>query len=202
VPLAVGGQGLFPGDVLPLVLPWLPGVDGFELDDPVFGVEPDAPFAVPGKVPHGEPLGEVPGVFGVFGVFGLTVDGCVVLPGVAGFGEFDPGTVVLGVPLGEVEPGVVWGVVVPVCGVEVPVGGFTLPVGGVAVVPGVELCRALPEPPAGAAPPGELWAMAQLAQHNTTDNNVSFRDDMCKTSRRFDSSFKYRQLVDRGVFRS
>ena len=185
-------MGLIPGDALPLLLPWLPEVEGFEFDgpvfgDPVFGAEPDAPFAVPGKVPQGEPLGEVPGLFG------FTVDGWVVLPGAEGFVGFEPGVLVFGVPLGEEAPGVVCpGVVCPglvcpgaVCGVVAPVGGFTEPVGGAVCEPEVELCPALLEPPAGAAPPGELWATAQLAQHNTTDNNVSFRDDMSKASRRF-----------------
>ena len=184
VPLALGGQGLegaglVPGEVLPLLLPWLPEVDGLELDDPEFGAEPDAPLAVSGNVPHGEPLGEVPG-FVV--VLGLTVDGCVVLPGVGAFGEFEPGTVVFGVPLGEVDPGAVCGLpvggfVVLVCGEALPVGGFTEPVGGVDGE-GVELCPAPLEPPAGAAPPGALCATAQLAQHNTTESKVSFRDDI------------------------
>jgi hypothetical protein len=58
------------------------------LEDPVFG----AP-GVPGNDPHGEPLGAVPGVFGVFG---FIVEGCVLLPGVAGFGEVEPGTVPVG----------------------------------------------------------------------------------------------------------
>jgi hypothetical protein len=183
--------GFIPGDVLLLLLPWLPEVGGFELDDPVFddpsfddpvfGAEPDAPFAVPGKVPHGEPLGDVPGLFGVLG---LTVEGWVVLPGAGGLVGFEPGMLVFGVPLGEEEPGVVCPGVV--CGVVVPVGGFTAPVGGATGEPGVELCPALLELPAGRAPPGELWATAQLAQHKTTDSNVSFRDDMSKASRRFE----------------
>ena len=117
-------------------LPWaLPEVDGdeFELDDPepddpVFGVDEFGVPAVPGKVPHGEPLGVVPGVLEVFG---FTVDGCVLLPGVAGLVEFEPGTV-------DEEPGVEvpvgGGVEVPVGGgVEVPVGGAADPVGKVAV---------------------------------------------------------------------
>ena len=54
-----------------------------ELDVPEFGV---VLFAVPGKVPHGEP-GVFPGV-----VFGLTVEGCVVLLCVGELG-FVPGTV-------------------------------------------------------------------------------------------------------------
>jgi hypothetical protein len=175
----VPGDGLIPGEGL--VLPWLPGVGGFGLD--VFGVEPDAPFAVPGKVPQGEPLGAVPGVLVVLG---LTVEGCVVFPGVGELGEVDPGAVVFGFPLGEVEPGfcpgVVCGVAVPAGGVAVRAGGVAGLAGGVAVlaggVAGLELCPSLLEPPAGAAPPGELWATAQLAQHNTTDSHVSFRDDM------------------------
>ena len=164
VGLALGGHGagFIPGELLPLPLPWFPGAEGFELDDPVLGSAPGVPFAVPGKGPHGEALGEVPGVVVVGGV---TVEGCVVLPGVGLFGELEPGAVVFGVPLGEADPGAV-------CGVVDPVGGLTLPVGG-AVERGAELCRALLEPPAGAAPPGELWATAQLAQHNTTDSKVS-----------------------------
>jgi hypothetical protein len=148
-----------------------------ELDDPEFGVEPDSPLAVSGKVPHGEPLGEVPGFVEVLG---LTVDGCVLVPGVGGFGEFEPGTVVFGVPLGDVDPGgglPVGGVVVPVCGEVLPVGGFTEPVGG-ADGEAVELCPALLEPPAGAAARGALCATAQLAQHNTTESKLSFRDDI------------------------
>jgi len=43
-----------------------------------------------GKVPQGEPLGDVPGLFFVFG---FTVEGSVLLPGVAGLVEFDPGMV-------------------------------------------------------------------------------------------------------------
>jgi len=123
-------------------------------------MEPDDPFAVP--VPQGELLGEVPGV----GVLGLAVDGCRVLPGVELFGDVDPVVVVFGVPLGEVEPGVCPGVV---CGVAVPAGGVAVLAGGVAVLaggvagePGVEVCpELLLEPPAGAPPPAELWAIAE-----------------------------------------
>lgn len=80
-----------------LVAPWL--------EDRVFG----AP-GVPGNDPHGEPLGAVPGVFGAFG---FIVEGCVLLPGVAGFGEVEPGTVpVGGVPV-PVGGGVVLGVWLP-----------------------------------------------------------------------------------------
>ena len=187
-----------PGDVL-LLLPllfWLPEVGGFELDVPVFD-DPvfEVPFAVLGIVPHGELLGDVAGLFVVFG---LTVDGCVLLPGVAVFGELEFGALGFGVPLGDGEPGLVG----PgeVCGAVAPVGGFTAPVGGavgeaVGEV-GAELCPALLEPPAGRAPPAELWAIAQLAQHNTTDSNVSFRDDMSQASRRFRFSSSCRQITD------
>jgi len=76
----------------------VPGVDGEVLgfEDPGFAVEPAVPFIAPGKLPHGEPLGEMPGLFGLF------VDGCVVLPG-ATVGEFEPGAT--GVVLGVVVPG-------------------------------------------------------------------------------------------------
>ena len=50
-----------------------------------------------------------------------------------------------------------------------------MPAGGVAL-PGVELCPAVPEPPAGAAlpPEGEVCAATQAAQHKTIESNVSF----------------------------
>ncbi len=179
---ATGGQG-FPGaGAAPGVVPPerpafpLPGVDGFVVDDPAFGAEPGEPFGVPGRVPHGEPLGELPGVFGVLG---LIVEGCVVLPGVGVPGEVDPGIFGFGVVVpgeavpGEAEPGVlgfcgmVCGVAVPAGGVAVPAGGVAgptgvvagpaggvaVPAGGVTGEPGVELWPADPEPPAGAAPP-------------------------------------------------
>jgi hypothetical protein len=137
-----GGVGLIPGDVRPL-FPWLPGVDGLELDDPEFGAETDGPFAVPVKVPQGELLGDVPGVFGELG---LTVDGCVVLPGVKVLGTSIPALWCSEFRC-EVEPGVCPGVV---CGVAVPAGGVAVLAGGVAVLaggvagePGVEFCPAL-----------------------------------------------------------
>jgi hypothetical protein len=190
---ATGGHGVPGVELIPGLLgdvplsPWplaLPGVDGFELDELEFGVEPGVEFVAPGRVPHGEPLGEPPGLFGVFG---LTVDGCVVLPGVGLVGVVEPGTVALGVPLGEVDPGVVCcvalagGVAVPAGGVAVLAGGVAGLAGGVAVLaggvagePGVEACPALPEPPAaGAAPDGAVCASAQLPQHSTTDNNAT-----------------------------
>lgn len=66
---------------------------------------------MPGSVPHGDPLGVVPGVG-----FGSIVEGLVVLPGVGGLVEFAPGTVEGVVGDGE-------GVV----GVEVLPGGVTVP---------------------------------------------------------------------------
>lgn len=75
----VPGVGLIPellGDVPPLLV-WpfpVPPVDEFGFEEDEFGdaefcVEPEFgavgdPFAVPGKVPHGDPFGELPG-FGV-----------------------------------------------------------------------------------------------------------------------------------------
>ena len=108
-----------------------------------------------------------------------------MVPGVVLLGEV-PGVVVLGVPLGEVEPGVVCPGVV--CGVAVRAGGVAVWAGGVAVLaggvagePGVEVCPAefCPaelEPPDGAVPPAELCATAQLPQHKTINNNASFVD--------------------------
>jgi hypothetical protein len=76
LPLAAGGQGVLEGGVP--AEPWpLPEVDGEEPDEPespALGVEP-----LPGMVPHGDPLGVVPGAVDVFG---FTVEGCVLLPGV------------------------------------------------------------------------------------------------------------------------
>ena len=77
-------------------------MDEPDVEDPVSAELLGAP-GVPGMVPHGEPLGVVPGVTEVFG---FTVEGCVALPGVGGFGELDPGTL------------------------DGDVGGFTAPVGG------------------------------------------------------------------------
>jgi hypothetical protein len=53
------------------------------------------------------------------------------------------------------------------------------------------------EPPAGAPPPAELWATAQLPQHNTTASNISFRDDMFSASKRFEL-FELRFPADLG----
>lgn len=96
-------DGFIPGEELLLLL-WLPDVGGFEdpvFEDPIFGAEFEVPFAAEGKVPQGVPLGDKPGLLVVFG---LAVDGCVELPGEGVLVEFEPGVVVLGVPLGEVGP--------------------------------------------------------------------------------------------------
>ena len=113
----LGGPGVPDGLVagllrdLPASLPDVvddgPGFDEPEFD-PEFGFEALGGPGVPGNVPHGDPLGVVPGSFGVFG---FTVDGCVLLPGAGLPGEVAPGTVpgvvFLGVaPLVELEPGV------------------------------------------------------------------------------------------------
>lgn len=148
----------------------LPGVDGVD-PDPGLGADDDPlpdPLDVPGRVPHGEPLGEVPGLVGVFG---LMVEGWVVLPGVGVLGDVEPGTVVLGVPLGELVPGVGTGV----CGT----GG---PACGVAGEPGVEVCPALLELPAGVPAEGAVCATTQLAEHKTTDNKVNFIFDIFNLS--------------------
>ena len=60
----------------------------------MFGVEPADPLAEFGMVPQGELPGDE---------LGVVFNGCVVLPGVLLFGDV-PG--VVGVPLGELEPGV------------------------------------------------------------------------------------------------
>jgi hypothetical protein len=111
VPLgeAVGGQGV-PLDEVPAEFPVpLPDVEGEDVEgDPESEEpEPEAPVvpAVPGMVPHGEPLGVVPGAVVVFG---FTVEGCVLLPGVAGFVELAPGTLE------------------PAPGVAVPAGGVAV----------------------------------------------------------------------------
>jgi len=127
-----------------------------EAEAPV-SVEPLGAPGVPGMGPHGEPPGVVPGVAEVFG---LTVEGCVALPGVGGFGEFDPGTV------------------------DGEVGGFTAPVGGATGVlvgggagvagGGALVCPADPELPAGAPPEGALWATTHVAPNRMKDRNIDF----------------------------
>ncbi|MCU1300824.1 MAG: hypothetical protein JWQ87_1108 [Candidatus Sulfotelmatobacter sp.] len=187
---AVGGHGVPLGETpaeFPCVLPDVEG-DAAEFDEPEFEPEPDEPVfgaeepevpAVLGNVPHGEPLGLVPGVFEVFG---FTVEGCVLLPGVAGFVELDPGT-----PEGELgvaDP--LGGVAVLAGGVAVLAGGLAGLAGGVAecgggvAVPGACDCPAA-EPPAGAAPPAPpapLCATTQVAHKRRTDKKASFFADM------------------------
>ena len=113
------------------------------------------PGVAPGIFPQGPPLGLV------CGVFGLTLEGCVLLPGVGGFGEFDPGTVL--------------GVV----GVEVPPGGVAVLPDGVVVAPGAAWPAADPAAPAGAAPPaGALCAVTQTAHIRIVESKVSFVADI------------------------
>jgi len=130
VPLgeAIGGQG-WPFGCIPGVAEFPcpfavvdgddPEFDDPEFEDPVFDVEPLAAPGVPGNVPHGDPLGVVPGLVEVFG---FTVEGCVVFQGVGGLVEFEPGTVdgVFGVVLVGGFVGFVGGIVEPVGGVVVP----------------------------------------------------------------------------------
>lgn len=71
------------------------------------------------------------------------------------------------------------GVAVLAGGVAGLAGGVAVPAGGVAGEPGVELWLADPEPDAGGAPPaGAVWAVIQLAEHNTAESRVSFRIDI------------------------
>jgi hypothetical protein len=162
--------------------------------DPGLEVELDVPLAVPGNVPQGDPAGDVPLEVPVFVVPVFVVDD--ELPaGVVVFGEVEPGMVVFGVPVGELDVGVLGfcgdacGVAVPVGDVGVPADGVAVPAGGVAVLaggvavlaggvagePGVELCPEVVELPAGCAPPvGVPCDMAQLAQPKITDSSVIF----------------------------
>jgi hypothetical protein len=128
-------------------------------------VEPAVPGALPGSVPHGDPLGVIAGLFVVFG---FTVEGDVLVPGMAGAGEFDPGMLPrrsrvgddpFG-PLCEDVCGVVCGVAGCADGVAFAAGGVAVWAGGVAVWAG------------GVAVPGELWAIVQLAQQQSMNNNV------------------------------
>jgi hypothetical protein len=119
-------------------------------------VEPAVAGALPESVPHGNPLGVVPGVFVVFG---LTVEGDVLVPDVAGAGEFDPGALSGEVAFGDDPFARLCGVVSGV-GVAVAAGGVAVWPGGVAVWAG------------GVAVPGEPWDIVQLAQQQSMDNNV------------------------------
>ena len=111
----------------------------------------------------------------------------MLVPGVAGLVEFEPGT--LDGEFGVVAP--VGGVTVPVGGVVAPVGGVTEPVGGVAVlvggvaVPGACVRPAVPVlRVAGAVPPeGALCATTQVAQQRITERNAILLADISKPHR-------------------
>ena len=90
---------------------------------------PGVLFVAPGRVPHGEPVGEALPLRPEAG--GVIVEGCVLLPGVGVVGEVVPGTVGFGL-VGVV----VCGVAVPAGGVAVVAGGVAVPAGGVAVPAG------------------------------------------------------------------
>lgn len=154
----MGGQGT-PEDV-----PGCGSVPGVDDDDPVPGVESLEAPGVPGAVAQG-PLDLLPGV-----VFGFMVEGWVVLPGVGGLVEFDPGTVlgVLGVGLGVV------GVAVPP-GVEGFGDGVAVP--GVCDCPALPALPAPPAPPGAAPPPGAACAITPQAQNRINERKVSFVTD-------------------------
>jgi hypothetical protein len=161
-PLAAGGQGDPFGAAF--AVPELP-VEGDDPDPDVFGVE----FPAPGIVPHGDPLGVVPGAVVLFG---FTVAGRVLLPAVGGLVEFEPG-----IAEGDVEP--VGGAAV------LPVGGaVVLPVGGavVVLVGGADCdCPAvLPALPA-AVPPAACCATTHVVQPSTTEKrSPNFLIDIAK----------------------
>lgn len=173
---AAGGQGVAFGEV-PGVAWMLPEVPGVE--PAVFGVElPVAPGVAPGKLPHGDPLGVVPGVFGLFG---FTVEGCVLLPGVGGVIEFEPGiadggedpvgggvAVLVGGGVVVLVGGVVGVGAVVLVGVVVGVGAVVLVGGGVAVL-------------VGGAGGVLVCAATQAAQHKTTERRLIFRSDIANS---------------------
>jgi hypothetical protein len=90
-------------------------------------VEPAVPAAL-GRVPHGDPLGIV---LGALVEFGFTVEGDVLVPGVAGAGEFAPGMLPGEVEFGDDPLGLPCGVVRG--GAAVLAGGVAVWAGGVAV---------------------------------------------------------------------
>jgi len=155
---AAGGQGVPLGET-PAEFPWLfpevegaePGLGDPELGDPLFGAEESGAPAVFGNVLHGEPLGFAPGVFGVFGVFGFTVEGCVPLPGVAGFVEFEPGT-----PAGELGVAGLAGGVAALAGGVAGLAGGVAELGGGDAVPGACVCPGLEVPGDAGLPPDAL----------------------------------------------
>jgi len=104
------------------------GVAGLELGFDVAGfVEPAVPAALPRRVVHADPLGIVPGVLVEFG---FTVEGDVLVPGVAGAGEFAPGMLPGEVEFDDDPLGLPCGVV---CGVAAGAGGVAVRASGVAV---------------------------------------------------------------------
>ncbi len=155
-------------------------------------VEPAVPGAFPGSGPHGDLLGVVPGLFVVFR---FTVEGDVLVPGVAGAGESDPGMLPGEVAFGDDPCGRLCGVVCGVAGcadgVAVAGGGVAVWAGGVAVwASGVAVWAG------GVAVPGEPWAIVQLAQQQSMNNNVIIFADINVASKT-DS-----HVVPSGFFRS
>jgi hypothetical protein len=139
-------------------------------------VKPAVPGALPGSVPHGDPLGIVPGLFVVSG---FTVEGDVLVPDVAGAGEFDPGMLPGEVAFGDDPFGRLCGDVCGVvCGVAGCADGVTGAGGGVAVRTEGGAVWA-----GGVAVPAELWDISQLAQQQNMNNNVSIFADMNLTSK-------------------
>ena len=172
-------------------------------------VEPAVPGALPGSLPHGDPRGVVPGLFVVFG---FTVEGDVLVPGVAGAGEFDPGMLPGEVAFGD-DPfgrrcgdvsGVVCGVsgcadgvAVAADGVAVWFGGVAVWFGGVAVWAG-----GVADWAGGVAVPGELWAIVHLPQQQSMNNSVIIFAEInlaSKTSCRRDFSARAEMLRDHVV---
>ena len=144
---------------------------------------PPFPANFPGACRTETPLGVVPGLFVVFG---FTVEGDVLVPGVAGAGEFEPGMPPGVVAFGD-DPfrwlcgdvcGVVCGVAGCADGVTVAGGGVAVWAGGVAVWAGSVAVWA-----GGVAVPGELWAIVQLAQQQSMNNNVIIFADITLVSK-------------------
>ncbi len=79
-----------------------PALEELELEPDPEPVVDVVLLVVPGRVPHGAPFGELPGIFDPLG---LVVEGVVVLGGVLLGVVEEPGVPALGVVLGVVEPG-------------------------------------------------------------------------------------------------
>ena len=127
LPEAVGGQGVPGVGFIPPFACEFPVVEELELEFDPGPVVEVVPLVVPGSVPHGEPFGELPGIFDPLG---FVVEGCVLL----GVVEL-PGVPALGVVIGVA--GAACGVAVPAGGVAVLAGGVAVLAGGVAGEPGV-----------------------------------------------------------------